>query len=173
MPADMRRRATTATLSPKLLKHFAAVTVVVTALLAVFASGEEWGVQAQVSAIEAKNELATTEAEKLGTRRVAAKLQVSQDPAPAGFDDSVGEPDMSGGGSYNAPPRRPANAGAWGRKGPGQSLPGAPGMPAAPLPGGAPQANPAPTAAPSPTAQDIARLTASSQRRSGTADTGE
>ena len=47
----MQSRSAKTALSPKLLKHFAAATVVLTALLAVLVSGADWGAQAQVDAV--------------------------------------------------------------------------------------------------------------------------
>ena len=76
----MRRAAPTGPLSPKLLKHFAAVTVGLTALLALFSSGADWGAPAQIGAVEAKNQLLTTEAERLGARRVAARINIREVP---------------------------------------------------------------------------------------------
>ena len=97
----MRRATNHGSISPTLLKHFGAVAVVLTGLLALFASGDDWGAQAQVEAVEAKNQLATAEAEKLGARKLASKLKVSQDVASGsvGFDEG-GAVSFSGGGDY-------------------------------------------------------------------------
>ncbi len=93
----MRRAKHLGPLSPKLLKHFAAAAVVLTATLAVVASGDEWGAQAQIEAVDAKNQLVTTEAEKFGTKKLAAKLKVSSEVTAAGFaNDNAGD---FGGGS--------------------------------------------------------------------------
>ena len=108
----MRRATPLGPLSPKLLKHFAAATVVLTGLLALFASGEEWGAQAQLEAVEAKNQLVANEAEKLGTKRLAAKLRVDPELGAGSFGDDGGgdldgaqSADGSGGrGGHAAPP---------------------------------------------------------------------
>ena len=168
----MRRKSATAALSPKLLKHFAAATVVITALLAVFASGEDWGARAQVGAIEAKNQLAQSEAEKLGTRRVATTMKIANGPAAASFGDDE-EGDFGGGGGGYAPPAshpapRPAasRTSAWTPPG---GLSGAPPLPGAQIEPG--KARPAPPKAPSP--DEIAQITASSAQRSGAAGSGD
>ena len=150
----MRRPVPTGPLSPKLLKHFAAATVTLTALLAVFASGEDWGARAQVSAVQTKNQLVKTETEKLGTKRVAATLKVANAPPAASFGDDEDEPDLGGGGGYSSPPQRSAQ----------------PVMPPSATSMSGPlrtKARPAPARPPS--AQAIAKLTASSARRSGQA----
>ena len=86
----MRRAKPPGPISPQLLKHFAVVTVALTALLALFASGEDWGAQAQVEAVQAKNQLVAVEAEKLGTKRLAGKLKVSSEVQPGGFGEDSG-----------------------------------------------------------------------------------
>ena len=171
MTAAMRRRTTKQTLSPNLLKHFAAATVALTALLAIFASGEEWGAQAQVSAIEAKNQLATTEAEKLGSRKVATTLKIANNVGAASFGDDDGG-NFGGGGGYAqpAPQLPPAIPGRPSLRKPVSQLNANPLDPAKPPqpPGSAQEpAQPQPAAPPAPTAQDIANITASSARRSG------
>ena len=105
----MRRATPLGPISPKLLKHFAAATVVLTGLLALFASGEDWGAQTQFEAVEAKNQLVATEAEKLGTKRLTAKLKVAPQLGGSGFGDDGGG-DFSGaqgsggsGGGSNKP----------------------------------------------------------------------
>ena len=112
----MRRATPLGPITPKLLKHFAAATAVLTGLLALFASGEDWGAQAQFEAVEAKNQLVATEAEKFGTKRLAAKLKVSPDTVAAGFGDDGGFGGATGGGGSAprkaapryGPPQRPA-----------------------------------------------------------------
>ena len=102
----MRRATPLGPLSPKLLTHFAAAALVLTALLALFASGEEWGAQAQIKAVDAKNQLVATEAEKLGTKKLVSKLEVSKE-APA---DSFGDDDSNFGGISDGGAYRPARA---------------------------------------------------------------
>ena len=147
----MRRTATTGPLSPKLIKHFAMATVALTGLLAVFASGEDWGPQAQVKAVEAKNQLLTTEAEKLGTRKLAAKLKVREGRAAAAFADEAGS-EFGGGDAPQYILRQPVT---------GDGVP---------APAGEAQLKDAKARGRSaPTAQEIADITANSARRSGQA----
>ena len=71
----MRRAAPPLPLSPKLLKHFAAITLVLTASIAMFADGESREViTEQVDMRAARNQLLETEAEKLGTKKLKAHL---------------------------------------------------------------------------------------------------
>ena len=162
-------------LSPKLLKHFAAAAVVLTATLAMFASGEEWGAQAQIEAVDAKNKLIATETEKLGTKKLAAKLKVSSDVTAAGFvNDNPGDfgGDSGGGGSGAGNAR-----GQIARQGSPQpseatTAPGAsmtvPGVPISAPPGLDPKkrrsASPQPEL---PSEAQMAAITANSRERSG------
>lgn len=99
----MRRAAPTLAISPKLLKHFAAATVTITLLLALFATDEDWGARAQLEANQAKNQLAAAEAEKLGTKKLASKLKVREAPGGGfGTDEGGGS---GGGGDWT--PRKP------------------------------------------------------------------
>ena len=169
----MRRHSNQKALSPKLLKHFAAAAVVLTATLAVFASGADWGAQAQVAAVEAKTQLAQTEAEKLGAKRVATTMKVANG-FTAGFgDDGGGGGDFGGGGGGYGPsaPRvaaQPISPGAsvWAASTGPSGAPPLPGSQAEPN-----KANPVPPKAPSP--EDIAQITASSAQRSGAAGAGD
>lgn len=71
----MRRPAPALPVSSKLLKHFAAATVVITSVLALFAGGEDAGVAAQVQAKQARNDLVAAEQEKLGNRQIVSTLR--------------------------------------------------------------------------------------------------
>ncbi|MBS3930890.1 MAG: hypothetical protein KGZ65_06610 [Sphingomonadales bacterium] len=102
----MRRAAPTLAISPKLLKHFAAATVTITLLLALFATDEDWGARAQLEANRAENQLAAAEAEKLGTRKLASKLKV-REPSGGGFGSDEGG---GGGGGTWYPNKSTANA---------------------------------------------------------------
>ena len=160
----MRRRSTTSALSPKLLKHFAAATVVVTTLLAVFASGEDWGAQAQIQAVEAKNQLANTENEKLGFKRIGAAVKLAKAASRRGFAEEEGIDTTGGsvGGGYAPPAPQAATAGIF----PPPSA--APLSPLPPMPGAQPapaKAKPVQSKAPSP--DEIAQITAKSAQRSG------
>ena len=164
----MRRRSTTSALSPKLLKHFAAATVVLTALIAVFASGADWGAQAQIEAVEAKNQLVRTEAEKLGIKRIGNTVRIANSVRAASF----GEDDRSNfggaGEGYVSPTPRPEpdlqrrTGSPWAASTGTGMLPPPPGKQAELV-----KAKPVPANAPSP--DEIARITASSAQRSGAA----
>ncbi len=164
-----------------MLKHFAAATVVLTGLLAVFASGEDWGARAQVSAVEAKNQLAATEAEKLGTKRIGTTLKIANNVGAASFGDDEGGSfgdGGSGGGGYAppAPPQpvlNPARPGMRKPNSPRSTNPLDPTKP--PQPPGSEQkpVQTQPSARPAPTAQDLAKITASSARRSGSSGDGD
>ena len=91
----MRRAAPQLPISPKLLKHFAAATVVITLCVAMFANGEEAQLTAELRAREAKNELLRTEAEKLGTRKIAMGMKINAS-AQGGGDDGGGETEGNG-----------------------------------------------------------------------------
>ena len=173
----MQRRSTRTALSPKLLKHFAAATAIATALLAVVTSQADWGAQAQVAAVETKNQLVQTEAEKLGTRRVATTLKIANGVGAASFGDDGG--DFGGGGGGYAPrvPRPPMASPGPGTTavadGVALAAPNGPGS-SPPLPGSNPdpaKVRPGPAQTPSP--EQVAQITASSAQRSGTARTGD
>lgn len=103
----MRRAAPTLAISPKLLKHFAAATVTITFLLALFATDEDWGAKAQLEANQTKNRLAAAEAEKLGTKKIASKLKDNRPPG-GGFGTDEGG---GGGGGGEWKPRNPGGTG--------------------------------------------------------------
>lgn len=110
----MRRAAPPLPISPKLLKHFAAVTVVLTACIAMFADGESReAIQEQVDMRAARNQLLETEAQKLGTRKLKSNLAAKdKNPSSAGFSDDGGMIDVTiGEGATSrqlAPARRPS-----------------------------------------------------------------
>ena len=175
----MQRRSAKTALSPKLLKHFAAAAALATAFLAVVTSQADWGAQAQVEAVEAKNQLAKTEAEKLGTRRVVTTLRIANGVGVASFGDEGGDFGSGGGGGGYAPrvphtsavSTDPASAGLTG--GSATPAPGRPDLPP-PLPGSVStpaKARPGPVQNPSP--EEIAQITASSGQRSGAARSGD
>jgi hypothetical protein len=90
----MRRPAPALPVSPKMLKHFAGATVVITAVLAMFAGGEDASVAAQVGATQAKNDMVAAEQQKLGTKQIATHLKVR---SQGGFGED-GSSDTGGGG---------------------------------------------------------------------------
>lgn len=102
----MRRPAPQLPLSPKLLKQFAGVTIVVTGLVALFANGEAAQMEAEVEAREARNQLLASEAERLGTRKVASSMKVKTQMGGWGSDaggESGGEGAMDSGGAPASP----------------------------------------------------------------------
>lgn len=105
----MRRAAPQLPISPKLLKHFAAATVVITLCVAMFANGDQAQLNAELHAREAKNDLLKAEAEKLGTRKVAMGMKVNAQPQ--GGDDGGGSGgEGSGSVDPDAPPMPPSFA---------------------------------------------------------------
>lgn len=100
----MRRVKPSAGLSPQQLKHFAVAAVTITLLLALFASGEDWGASAQVKAVEAKNRMVEAEAQKLGTRKITSSMAVNR-PVDTGFGEVAGPSaiGVGGGGGSVAP----------------------------------------------------------------------
>ena len=93
------------------------IAVVVTGLLALFVSGEDWGAKAQIQAVQAKNELAVKQAERSGATKIGASMAVRQ-PASNGFGDTAGpgavgdtgggpSGTIAGSGASAPPPIRP------------------------------------------------------------------
>lgn len=72
----MRRPAPTLPISPQQLKHFAAATVAITVLLALFAGGDGAGLADEIKAREAQSKLAMTEAAKFGAKPLKANLKL-------------------------------------------------------------------------------------------------
>ena len=169
----MRRTAPAGPLTPKLFKHFAVTTVVLTGLLALFSSGEDWGARSQIGAVEANNRVLKSEAEQVGPRRLAARIAVRPGPVHVGFNEDPGL-DFGERGSNNEPqdgpdqPVRPrGNPGA-----PPLGLADAPGTTQVVIGGTSPVDGPLLKTAKTsikaaPTAQDLAEMTANSARRSG------
>ena len=94
----MARRTPTMPISPTQLKHFAAATVALTLLLALFVGGEEASVAAQIQATQAKNELIAAEREKLGTKKLASNLKVRNQTADSFGSDEGGNSGYAEGG---------------------------------------------------------------------------
>lgn len=73
MPQAMSRIARASAVSPKVYRHFAVVTIAITACIGLFADGESTeALRSQIEAREARNRLLTAEADKLGARRLKA-----------------------------------------------------------------------------------------------------
>lgn len=133
----MRRAAPPLPISPKLLKHFAVVTLVLTACIAMFADGESReAIQDQVELRAANNTLLATEAEKLGPRKLRANLVVKDHkPARSGFADDGGMIDVTipeGGASRIMPPHPGAPDLAARAPGTQRAVPPVPNLPATP-----------------------------------------
>lgn len=105
----MRRAPPQLPISPKLLKHFAAATVVITICVAMFANGGQARVDAEMQARDAKNELLRTEAEKLGTRKVAMGMKINASVGGGG-DEGGGVSEGSGSVDPDSSPPPPAFA---------------------------------------------------------------
>ncbi len=74
----MRRPAPALPISPQQLKHFAAATVAITVLLALFAGGDDTGLAAEIQAREARNQLIEAETGKVGTKQLKSKLKLKE-----------------------------------------------------------------------------------------------
>lgn len=113
----MRRSHQPAPLSPKVIKHFAVATLAITGLLAMFASGEDTQVQAAIKARQAKNQLAETQAKKLGATKLGSSIkpedrssygagyeQINEREAPVTNPGDLPRVDSGGGGGSWMPP---------------------------------------------------------------------
>jgi hypothetical protein len=82
--------------------------VSITALLALFATDADWGAQAQYEDVEAKNRLAAAEAEKLGAKKIEAKLKIRKGTGSmgGGGGSDFGSGSGGGGSLYPEPPPR-------------------------------------------------------------------
>ncbi len=111
----MARRNPTMPVSPQQLKHFAAATVALTILLALFVSGQDAGIATQAEANRVKNDLVSAEQRKLGTKKLVAKLSVKNAGMGSFGNDSGPSGDGGGGysqsGSASQPSRRGGAAG--------------------------------------------------------------
>jgi hypothetical protein len=168
----MRRAAPTAGLSPQLIKHFAIATVSVTALLALFATDADWGAQAQLDEVEARNRLAAAEAEKLGAKKVLAKLKIKKRSGSSmTMDDGGGMGSGGGGGGGGSfdpePPAR--HAGMPQAGGPPQTEFGR----AAAGPGRERSKQPRPDAKRAPTEEELEAMLEASRQRSGSSSSDD
>lgn len=164
----MRRPVQPLPISPKLLKHFAAATVVLTALAALFAGGEQSQIAQEFAERQARNQLAQTEAKTVGSREVAdtdAPRRTAGSWGSAGPDD----PGFSGASTDpNPPPMMATNAPKGRQIGPNR---GRPNLLAPPEGDDASPREPnEPT---SPTADQAAALLQSSMARSGGSGDGD
>ena len=168
----MRRVIATGPLSPKLLKHFAVATVGLTGLLALFTSDQDWGAKAQIAAVDTHNDMIAAEVEKVGPRRLGARLIVEREPAPAEFGEEPGYDFGEAGGSA---PRLESEPRGLALDDPSAFPPQLPHTPGATLtvvnssaPAGAqPITKSKARTQTAPTAQEAADIAANSARRSG------
>lgn len=157
----MRRATPPLPVSPRLLKHFAAATLALTACIALFADGST--TEAVAETVK-HNQLKKTEVDMLGSRRLARQaLKVREAPQPM-VDDPVidatrGEPAV-----WNGPTQPPAYLGAGLPAGSGSVRPEdlLPGNEAARLARKANQPK-------RPSPEELARLKEASRLRTGSA----
>ena len=140
----MSRISRKQTVSPKVYRHFATITVIVTACTAMFADGETTeAVTDRIAAREARNGLLTVESSKVGARHVkVAKLHLRDEkrsymrfspemPEDASNDGSsayvIGGEIEASRGPLQGPPSGPPGAGSpspgMGPSGPGPARP--------------------------------------------------
>jgi hypothetical protein len=129
----MARAAPTLPISPKMFRHFAVITVAITACIALLADGEgKEALAAQVKERQQKNDLLIAEADKVGKRTVGFDQTIARKAAVAdsdgeGYDEggSFGEPmdAGSGAGDEAASPRSRGPIGGLIGPGSGKLLP--------------------------------------------------
>ena len=169
----MRRPAPTGPLSPKLIKHFAAATIALTGLLAIFASGEDWGAQAQIRSVNANNQVLMAEAEQLGAKPLAARIKVQPGPSRRGFDEDPGyDFGERASNSGPAPAPQPTVQTRNNHSAPPLGLASSPDTTMTVISGPTPAEDPLQTKAKNrpksvPTVQQMSEITANSARRSG------
>lgn len=95
----MLRSIQSVPISPKLLKHFAGITVALTLLIALFAGGENAQLAEELAAREQQNQLARTDAEVNGPKR----LIEPPEPRSAGGWGSAGPDDAEYSGGSTEP----------------------------------------------------------------------
>ncbi|MDP3907166.1 hypothetical protein [Novosphingobium sp.] len=181
----MRRPVQSLPISPKLLKHFAGATVVLTGLIALFAGGEQSQLGQELAEREARNKLAQTEAEQVGSREVA---DAGSERSGGGSWGSAGADNagFSGGSTDpNPPPMLAGNAPRGRQLGPNRGQPAFLAPPPGAFPGGdaatmrglpaggdddGRRSPPEPS---SPSADQAAALLQSSMARSGSSGDGD
>lgn len=167
----MSRPAPSLPISPKMFRHFAIITVAITACVAMFADGEgREAVAAQIKERQQKNELLIAEAEKVGKRTVGFDRASAGKGAVAAANDSV---EWSDDGPAYGTPMESADVGGDDPSGPAPRGLIGPVMGPASMRGVPPQVRQrmAPgSQARRPSAEDIERITAASRARSGAHD---
>lgn len=130
----MSRAAPIVAVSPKMLRHFATVTVAITFCVAIFADGEgREAIQEQLAAREARTNMLHAEADKLGNRRVDVHNLKRQAERHRTMSSSADASESSGG--YGAPMDNAAGSDAESATESGR-------LPADPREGGRPQFGP-------------------------------
>lgn len=100
----MRRPAPALQLSPRVIRQFALITLIATALLAMFSSGENAELTQAIKDREARNELARTEARKLGADKVGTVFRhVKHEESGEGFEKLNGYQEGGSSGSSASP----------------------------------------------------------------------
>lgn len=99
----MRRQAPTVELSPQLLRQFGLITLIITALIAMFASGEHEQVEAAMQARAARNHLLAVEARKIGSRKIVAAMNIKPEQGGEGFER------LNGKNPVTSPPTPPTS----------------------------------------------------------------
>lgn len=112
--------------SPKLFRHFAVITVVITSGLAMFANGENREALAEtIKAQQAKNSARHAEQGKPGTSRSIGKSKQAQAAAQNNVPvDDGGPPPVSAGGGGSSDMDSAWSGGASGFGGPGETATG-------------------------------------------------
>ncbi|WP_296678176.1 hypothetical protein [Novosphingobium sp.] len=106
----MRRRAPTVQLSPQVMKQFTLITIIATALLAMFSNGENSQLVEAVKAREARNTLLKAEAAKVGTRSIRRDAVAENQDSGEGYEKLNDKPDVGNPGS--APQWTPSSVAA-------------------------------------------------------------
>lgn len=166
----MARVAPPLPVSPKLFRHFAVITVVVTACVAMFADGEgREAIAAQVAERQKQNELLVAEAKTVGQRTIGLKKIKASKGAVALANASID--DFDTGGEFGAPMESAGGLSSY-----GDSMPSSPGphgqiadsSPLSVLPPHARQTKRPTVAKPKrPSQEQLQQLMDASSRRSG------
>jgi len=167
----MARAAPTLPISPRLFRHFAVITVAITACVAMFADGEgREAIANEVAVRQKQNELLIAEADKVGKRTVGFDRAMAGKGAVAAANDSVDWSDD--GGDFGAPIEGGSGSGdgpsALGSRGPIARMTGSGAVQLIP-----PQArqrgtvNPQPARPPRPTAAQVGQIEEASRIRAG------
>jgi hypothetical protein len=158
-----------------MFRHFAAITVLITILVAVFADGEgREALAAQVAERQKQNALLVADAKTVGQRTIGLKKAKSGKAAVAYANATVDDSDS--GGSYGAPMDSAGGSGSGSDSG---SISVGPSRPPGPLMGPGPNSavppherkkGPGKAQPPRPTQDQLNRLMEASRQRSGASE---